>query len=136
MLISNSLLFLFSTLAFIYYYHCHLAEVPAAGLTKQSSSSSKYHTREHTGNHRTEQHQMEAIPSPTYPRAPGTGSGEFRHGGSGVGNGYAGDNQTSQTNVTNGGHNEVPHPTMSPRHAGNGGYGVYQNGSNEGYGGV
>jgi hypothetical protein len=38
----NSLLFLFTTLAFVYYYHCHLAHIPAYGLADKESGTTAH----------------------------------------------------------------------------------------------
>lgn len=47
---SDSLLFLFTTLVFIYYYHCHLANNPAYGVSGRATGGTPHDTTHGTSN--------------------------------------------------------------------------------------
>jgi hypothetical protein len=116
--IGCSLLSLFTTLAFIYYYHCHLANFPAPGLPRGGQKASG------TGEIGTisapirdgEEHQMSSIATQTIPRtAP-----------------RADDAYTG--NATTGQFNNPSQPTHIPQSLPQKTYPSHEVGSHEGYG--
>lgn len=126
-----SLLFCFTTLAFVYYFHCHLAGVHAPGITQQKAegpAAAEMGAATGTAPGTTgtagapEEHQMQSIPYEA------TTNGAGNHG-AGIpapptSGGYGNTTQTSNP----------LYPESPTRPAREGGYGGYANGSNQGYG--
>ncbi|KAF1998023.1 hypothetical protein P154DRAFT_524339 [Amniculicola lignicola CBS 123094] len=111
------LLFLLTSLAFIYYYHCHLADIRAPGVSSHGTDQSG--TRAAAAEATTigaEHHQM--TPNPQHNHNTGAEAGAD-------GAGYDGQGQTPSN---------IPYPPTSPRQPHSGAYGGYENGANSGYG--
>ncbi|KAF2108965.1 hypothetical protein BDV96DRAFT_636375 [Lophiotrema nucula] len=134
------LLFLFTTLAFVYYSHCELASIPAPGLTRRETNVAGTGTTETRAGAGAETGGIEAAEAGVASSS-AYGKGNYGQEMSSIPHPHAHTHNGTQHASNQGppyptGGETSPHPLQNhpPHEQSQGGYGGYENGSNEVYG--